>query len=62
MKSRKYPSFNEAITYLKSKGDLKYWGWEGQTEGYYVYSYVTHKGVKWHIDIYKNGLIKYREW
>jgi hypothetical protein len=60
MKSRKFPSFNEAIAYLESKGELKYWGWEGQTEGYYVYTYLF-EGVTYNLAIFKDGKVEIRE-
>jgi hypothetical protein len=60
MKSRKYPSFNEAIADLESKGKLEYFGWEGQTEGYYVYSFTT-KGILYRLRIFKDGKVEIRE-
>lgn len=60
MQSRKYHSFQEAITDLESKGTLKYWGWMGTIDGYYLYTFVI-KGVRYELEIYKVGLVKIKE-
>jgi hypothetical protein len=60
MKSRKFPSFNEAITYLESKGKLDFYGWEGQIEGYYIYNYTT-EGILYRLKIFKDGKVEIRE-
>jgi hypothetical protein len=60
MQSRKYPTFQEAITYLESKGTLIYGGWEGQTEGYYIYNF-TFKGIVYRLKIFKDGKVEIRE-
>jgi hypothetical protein len=60
MKSRKYPTLQEAITDLKNKGELDYYGWEGQTEGYYIYNYTT-EGILYRLRIFKNGKVEIRE-
>jgi hypothetical protein len=59
----KFESYEAAMTYIKERdygNTLKYWGWEGQLEGYYVYTFITG-GVKYHLAIYKNGKVEIRE-
>jgi hypothetical protein len=58
MKSRKYPSYEAAIADLESKGKLEYGGWEGQLDGFYIYSFQLTGGLKYILFIYKNGLVK----
>lgn len=60
MQSHQFESLEAAITYLEERGTLKYWGWEGQVEGYYVYTYIDLKGFKWDMNVYKSGKIEYK--
>jgi hypothetical protein len=58
MKSRKYPSFNEAITYLESKGELKYWGRiDAET---CIYTYQCKEGF-FRLYVHDDGLVEIRE-
>jgi hypothetical protein len=60
MKSRKYPSFQDAITYLESKGELKYWGRIGLKYEICLYSYIID-GVKYTLNITDDGKVEIRE-
>ena len=54
MKSRKFPSFNEAVSYCEERGSLKYFGRQGDKFEYCVYTLTI--GVKiFHINIYDDG-------
>lgn len=60
MKSRKYPTFDEAITYLKSKGELKYWGRIGDKAEICHYTYKCN-GELFRLNIYDDGKVEIRE-
>jgi hypothetical protein len=57
MKSRKFPSFNEAKEYLNSSGgEVKYHGVIGYNE-YYCYT-LTIGAIVYHVDIYPDGRLE----
>jgi hypothetical protein len=60
MKSRKYPSFQEAITDLSSKGKLKYWGRIGDNFEICLYTF-RYRGFDYTLNIYDNGKVEIRE-
>jgi hypothetical protein len=60
MKSRKYPTFQEAITHLESKGTLTYWGRIGRKAEICLYSYIID-GVSYDLNIYDDGKVEIRE-
>jgi hypothetical protein len=54
MKSKQFPTFEEAKEYLNSSGgEVKYHGVIGNNE-YYVYT-LTIGAIVWMIDIYADG-------
>lgn len=54
----KFESYEAAMIYLNERGTPTYWGWEGQTEGYYVYSFVANTGIKYSLAVHKDGLVR----
>jgi hypothetical protein len=55
MKSKQFPSLEEAETYLQSSGGvLKLWGTEGK-----AYIYTLTIGIKvYHLKVHENGLVE----
>jgi hypothetical protein len=58
MKSRKYPSFNEAITELEKIGKLHYWGRIDADTCLYTY---TVGGEMFRLYIFEDGKVEIRE-
>jgi hypothetical protein len=59
MKSRQFPSFQEAIDYCKSKGDLQYFGREGPHDNYIKCVYTLTVGMQiFHLFIHDSGLVE----
>ena len=56
MKSRKFPSFDDAIKYCEERGSLKYYGREGQHFEYCIYTLTIGNKV-YHVNIHDNGLL-----
>lgn len=56
-----FESYEAAIEYLKERdyGDtLKYWGWGGQLDGYYTYTFTAKTGIKYLLAVSKDGLVR----
>lgn len=60
MKSRQFPSFDEAIAYLESKGELKYWGRVGIRAEICYYT-LTIGRVKYMLYVHEDGKVEIRE-
>lgn len=60
MKSRKFPTFDEAIQYLEAAGELKYFGRAGLSCEYCVYT-LTVNGRKYYVDVYDDGKVVVKE-
>jgi hypothetical protein len=60
MRQHQFESYEVAKAYLEERGTLTYWGWEGQMDGYYVYTFVAKNGIKYHCDVFKDGLVRVR--
>lgn len=54
MKSRQFPSFEDAVRYCEERGSLKYFGREGSNFEYCVYTLTIGNRV-YHLFIYANG-------
>ena len=54
MKSRQFPSFDDAVKYCEERGSLKYFGREGSNFEYCVYTLTIGNRV-YHLFIYDNG-------
>lgn len=61
MQSHKFESFEKAIAYLEKRGTPTYRGWIGQMEGYHLYSFISQIGIKYLLEVYKNGLVRIKE-
>jgi hypothetical protein len=54
MKSKQFPSYEEAESYMKERGELKYWGTEGN-----AYVYTLTIGIKvYHLLLEDDGLVE----
>jgi hypothetical protein len=54
MKSKQFPSLEEAEAYMKERGDLKYWGTELKA---YVYTLTIGINV-YHLLVHDDGLLE----
>jgi hypothetical protein len=61
MQQHQFESFEAALAYLNERGTPTYWGWIGQLEGYYLYTFVAQTGIKYTLAVYKNGKVEIRE-
>jgi hypothetical protein len=59
MKSHQFPSFQSAIDYCNSKGELKYYGREGPHDNYVkcVYTLTVGRTV-YHLYVYDSGFLE----
>lgn len=57
MYSKKFPTSEDAETYLKEKGTLKFHGRAGRNYEYCVYTYDLFDGRRYYVDIYDDGKI-----
>lgn len=55
---KQFGSFEEALAYLKSIGKMKLFGVNGD---YYVYNLMHKEGRGYHVNIYKDGRVEYKE-
>lgn len=57
MKSRQFPSFNDAIAYLESKGELRFHGRAGSYAEYCIYTLTI--GIRvYELKIYMDGKVE----
>lgn len=61
MKSRQFPSYEEAKKYLEERGTLQYFGRAGINYEYCVYTLTLHNGIKYHLSVYDDGKVEIRE-
>lgn len=57
MQSKKFPTLEEAETYLQSKGTLEYFGREGRYAEIYVYG-LTIGNKKYGLLVHENGYVE----
>jgi hypothetical protein len=57
MKSKQFPSLEEAKSYMKSRGKVTYWGREGTDAKTYVYS-LTIGHIVYHILLESDGYLR----
>jgi hypothetical protein len=57
MKSKQFPSLEEAKEYMKSRGKVTYWGREGTDAKTYVYS-LTIGVMVYDILLHEDGLLE----
>lgn len=55
---KQFTSHEEAVTFLNTLGKLKLFGVNGD---YYVYNLMHKEGRGYHINIYKDGRVEYKE-
>jgi hypothetical protein len=54
MKSKQFPSYEEAVTYMNERGEVKFWGTEGK-----AYVYTLTIGIKvYHLLVHDDGLVE----
>lgn len=58
MKSRKYPTTEEAYTYLNSVGKLEMFGRAGHDYEYMVCKLTLHNGKHYFVDVYNDGWVR----
>jgi hypothetical protein len=57
MQSRKFPTLEDALSYMKERGKVTYWGREGTDAKTYVYTLTI--GVKvYDILLHEDGLLR----
>lgn len=61
MKSKQFPTFNEAMEYLKERGELEYFGRIGQHAETYVYNLKLPTGMIYHLLVHDDGKVEVLE-
>lgn len=57
MRARQFGSFDEALAYLKSKGEAKYWGRIGDNHEINLYT-LTTGGREYTLYVYQDGRVE----
>lgn len=57
MKSHKYDSYDEAVKFLKSKGQLKFWGRIGNMAEIHLYT-INVDFNEYTVYVYEDGLVE----
>jgi len=57
MKSRKFPTYDEAKAYLESVGKLQFFGRVGNNAEIYVYT-LTIGAKEYHLNVYADGKVE----
>lgn len=61
MKTRKFPTYDEAITYLSERGKLEFFGRVGDRAEIYIYKFTLHSGKIYRLNVYQDGNVEVRE-
>lgn len=55
---RQFDNREEAMAYLKERGDLQYFGRDGHRYEYCVYTLTLPSGKKYGVDVYDDGRVE----
>jgi hypothetical protein len=61
VRSRKFPSLEEAVKHLKDRGRLEFFGRAGSDYEYGVYKFHHTDGRSYYLDIYMDGMVVLKE-
>jgi hypothetical protein len=57
---RQFPTREEALEYLRERGELQYHGREGHNFEFCVYTYTLESGKKFMLFVHDSGLVEVR--